>query len=170
MAERYIMTKTELNKALIAGLIELGVSQDAVDFADGLTKPKVGGGSSDVNDYTVFDEEGNPTFIFCTYHKRWEPVQDAEGENLFKVNEKSKNGFTRECNDGLAAWREQSKVYKATKDAAINDLLEGAITNEEAKELIATADADRALHTDREDGLGSEDKPEGFEAQPALEA
>ncbi len=130
----------------------------------------MGGGSSDVNDYTVFDEEGNPTFIFCTYHKKWEPVQDGEGEDLFKTLAKSKNGFQRECADGLGSWREQSKVYKATKDAAINDLLEGAITNEEAKELIAGAEADRALHIDREDGLGTEDKPEGFDAQLEVEA
>ena len=155
------MTKTEMNKALIAGLTERGVSEEAIEFVNSLTKPKVGGGSSDVNDYTVFDEEGNPTYIFCTYHKKWEPVTDENGENLFKTNDKSKNGFARECNDGLAAWREQAKVYKATKDAAISDLLEGVIDNEEAKEIIAGAEAERAEHTDREDGLGEDEKPEG---------
>jgi hypothetical protein len=157
------MTKTELNKALIEGLKERGVSEEAIAFADSLTKPKVGGGSSDVNDYTVYDEEGKPTYIFCTYHKKWEPVYNEDGEPLFKINDKSKNGFARECNDGLAAWREQAKVYKATKDAAISDLLEGAIDNERAKEIIAEAEAERAKHTDREDGLGTEEKPEGFE-------
>ena len=162
------MNKTELNKALIEGLTNLGASDEAIAFVDGLTKPKVGGGSSDVEDYTVFDSEGNPAYIFCTYHKKWEPVTkivvdeetgEEEEVNLFKVNEKAKNGFSRECNDGLKTWKEQAKVYKATKDAIISDLLEGTVSNEDAKELIAAADAARADHPAREDGLGEDEKP-----------
>ena len=67
------MNKTELNKALVDGLVKLGASEEAVAFVDGLTKPKIGGGTSDVADYTVFDGE-TPTHIFCTYHKKWEPT------------------------------------------------------------------------------------------------
>lgn len=160
----YNMNKTELNKALVAGLIDLGASDEAVSFVDRLTKPKLGGGSSDVNEYTVFGEDGVPTHVFCTYHKKWEPVEDAEGEALFKANEKSKNGFLRTCNEGEASWKEQAKVFKATKDAVISDLLEGEIDNDSAKELIAAAETDRAVHSDREDELGTDDKPEGFDA------
>jgi len=162
------MNKTELNKALVDGLTELDATQEQIDFVDGLTKPKVGGGSSDMADYTAVDEAGAVTHIHCTYHKKWEPVsktvtnEDGEEieESLFKENPKAKNGFARECNDGTASWREQAKVYKSTKDAIIADLLEGAISNEEAKDLIADADAERAVHVEREDGLGEDDKPE----------
>ena len=155
------MTKTELNKALVEGLANLGASDEAISFVDGLTKPKVGGGSSDVNEYTVFNEEGTPTHIFCTYHKTWEPVEDEEGNPLFKTNDKAKNGFVRECIDGTTAWREQAKVYKSTKDSVISDLLDGEIDNDSAKELIADAEAARSVHTAREDGLGESEKPEG---------
>ncbi len=163
------MNKTELNKALIAGLTDLGASQEAIDFVDGLTKPKVGGGSSDVADYTVFNEAEEVTHVFCTYHKKWEPVSalvmdEETGEEieeaLFKENPKAKNGLARECNEGLSTWKEQAKVYKSTKDAIISDLLEGAVDNETAKGLIAEADAARAEHPERLDGLGSDERPE----------
>ncbi len=162
------MTKTALNKALVDGLIELGATEEQVAFVDGLTKPKVGGGSSDMADYTVADADGVVTYIHCTYHKKWEPVSkvvtNEDGEEveelLFKANPKAKNGYTRECNDGTASWREQAKVYKATKDAIISDLLEGAISNDDAKSLIADADAERAVHVEREDGLGDDERPE----------
>ncbi len=119
-------------------------------------------------EYTVSAEDGTVTHIHCTYHKKWEPVsavitnEDGEEveESLFKENPKAKNGFARECNEGTASWREQAKVYKSTKDAIIADLLEGAISNEDAKGLIADADADRAVHVERADGLGEDERPE----------
>jgi len=152
------MTKTELNKQLVEGLQGLGANEEQIAFVDELTKPKAGGGA-DVNDYTVFNEDGSPEYIFCTYHKKWEPVTDEDGEELFKANEKSKNGYTRECTEGLSAWREQAKVFKSTKDGVIKDLLEGEIDNDTAKSLIADAETARAVHTDREDGLGEDEKP-----------
>ena len=161
------MNKTELNKALVDGLTEMGASDEAIAFVDGLTKPKVGGGTSDVADYTVFDTEGNATHVFCTYHKKWEPVSKLEANEdgdeldvpLFKANPKSKNGLFRACNIGESSWKEQAKVFKATKDAVISDLLEGEIDNDAAKELIATAEAERAVHVEREEGLGEDDRP-----------
>ena len=108
----------------------------------------------------MFEEDGvTPTHVFCTYHKTWEPVLDADGKEMFKENEKSKNGLARECNEGLAAWREQAKVFKTTKDGVIKDLLEGEIDNETAKSLLADAEAARGEHTEREDGLGETEKP-----------
>lgn len=154
------MNKTELNKALIDGLTEMGATEEQIAFVDELTKPKAGGGASDVNDYTVFDSDGNVTHIFCTYHKKWEPIEDAEGEAVFKENEKSKNGYARTCNEGEAAWKSQAKTFKTTKDGIVKDLLEGEIDNETAKSLIADAEAVRAEHIEREDGLGSDEKPE----------
>ena len=154
------MNKTELNKALVDGLKDLGANEAQIEFVDGLTKPKAGGSGVDVNDYTVFAEDGTtPTHVFCTYHKKWEPTEDEDGEATFKENPKSKNGLTRECNDGLAAWKEQSKVFKSTKDGVIKDLLEGEIDNETAKSLLADAEAARSIHTEREDGLGEDEKP-----------
>lgn len=155
----YSMNKTDLNKKLVDGLTEMGATEEQINFVDELTKPKAGGSGADVNDYTAFDGDGDVTHVFCTYHKKWEPVADEEGEPVFKENEKSKNGYARECTVGLGAWREQAKVFKSTKDGVIKDLLDGEIENDSAKELLAAAEVARAEHSEREDGLGEAEKP-----------
>ncbi len=164
------MTKAKLYETVLALCATHKAPQALTDALGELTKPKVGG-SSDVNDYTVFDAEGNATHIFCTYHKLWEPItaveEDEDGDeidvNLFKINDKTKNGFERECLEGTASWREQSKVFKTTNDAVVSDLLEGAIDNVKAKALLADAAAARAVHTPRTDKLGNAEKPAGVE-------
>jgi len=159
------MTKKELNVAILAGLTELNATPEQLAFVDGLTKPKIGGGSSNVNDYTVYDEDGTVTHIFCVYHKKWEPVVNEDGEELVKPNDKIKNGYTRECIEASTAWKEQTRTYKATKDGIMLDLLEGEVSPEDSKKLLATAETARAVHTDRSDGLGTDDKPEGFQLE-----
>jgi len=149
-----------MNEQVVALCTKHEASEELTAALNELTKPKVGGGSADVNDYTVFDADGTVTHIFCTYHKKWEPVADEAGDSLFKVNEKVKNGYERECTEATASWRNESKVFKATKDGAIQDLLDGNIGNDEAKDIITEAEATRAVHTEREDGLGSDEKPE----------
>jgi len=154
------MTKKELNEQVITLCTQHEASEELTAALNELTKPKVGGGSADVNDYTVFDTDGNVTHVYCTYHKQWEPVADEAGEMLFKTNDKVKNGFDRECTEATASWRAESKVFKATKDGAIQDLLDGNISNDEAKDIIAQAEEARSVHTPREDGLGTDEKPE----------
>lgn len=149
-----------MNEQVVALCTEHEASEELTAALNELTKPKVGGGSADVNDYTVFGEDEAVTHIFCTYHKKWEPLLDEAGEPLFKANDKVKNGYERECTEATASWRAESKVFKATKDGAIQDLLDGNIGNDEAKAIIAGAEEARAVHSDREDGLGVEEKPE----------
>ncbi len=164
------MTKKKLHESVLELCVTHKASKVLTDALSALTIPKVGG-SSDVNDYTVFDKDGNVTHIFCTYHKKWEPVvtveEDEDGDeidvNLFKINDKTKNGFERECLEGTASWREQSKVFKTTNDAVVADLLEGEIDNVKAKALLADAAASRAVHIPRTDKLGIADKPAGVE-------
>ena len=78
------MTKQKLHETVLALCVEHKANKPLTDALSELTKPKVGG-SSDVNDYTVFDTDGNVTHIFCTYHKLWEPVigvrEDEDGED-----------------------------------------------------------------------------------------
>ena len=160
------MTKKKMNETIVELCVAHKASAELTAALDELTKPKVGG-SSDVNDYTVFDGE-DVAYIFCTYHKKWEPisseVEDEDGEvievALFKANTKSKNGYERACNEALSQWREQAKVFKSTNEAVVADLLEGAIDNIEAKSLIADAETARAVHVPRVDALGTDDKPE----------
>jgi len=168
------MTKQKLHETVLALCVTHKAPKALSDALSDLTKPKVGG-SSDVNDYTVFDKDGNVTHIFCTYHKLWEPVskdgEDEDGEDitvtLFKVNDKTKNGFERECIEGTTSWREQSKVFKTTNDSVVSDLLEGAIDNIKAKALLADAATARAKHVARADKLGAAEKPAGAEVSEA---
>jgi len=155
------MTKKKLNELVLAACTEFGASAELTAKLNELTAPKVGGGASDVNDYTCFGEDGKPEFIFCNIHKKWEPVVDAEGNELFKVNEKVKNGYDRECMEGTAAWKEANKSVKASKTAIMQDLLDEVITGAEAKEQIAALGDIRSHIGPREDGLGQDEKPCG---------
>jgi len=164
------MTKQKLHEEVLALCTTHKAPAKLVEALSELTKPKVGG-SSDVADYTVFNSDGVITHIFCTYHKMWEPVstivlnEDDEevSVSLFKENDKTKNGFERECIEGTTSWREQTKVFKTTNDAVVADMLEGAIDNVKAKELITIATEARAIHTPRADNLGSAERPAGSE-------
>lgn len=157
------MTKKKLHETIMGLCEEHNVSDKFKNAIDELTKPKAGG-SSDVNDYTVFDEAGQPVYIFCAYHKRWEPVvtenEDGEEVSLFTADEKSKNGFKRSCDEGDKQWREQAKEFNASKNAIVEDLLAENISGAEATDQLAECEAARKVHKEREDGLGTEERPE----------
>lgn len=170
------MTKKKLHESVLALCSEHKASKKLTDALDELTKPKVGG-SSDVADYTVFGEDGSVEYVFCTYHKMWEPVvavaTDDEGNevefSLFKVNDKTKNGYERECIEGTAQWKEQTKAFNATKAAIVEDLMEEKISGTDAKDLMAKAEEARAKHPSRTDGLGEATRP-GGEPTPTADA
>ncbi len=158
------MTKKKLHETVLEICSEHKASAKLTDALSELTKPKVGG-SSDVNDYTCFDTDGNVTHVFCTVHKKWEPVagvdEDGEDFGLFVADEKSKNGLRRYCDEGDKAIRELSKTRKASKSAIMQDLLDEEITGAEAKEAIADLEATNLSDAagTRVDGLGQDDKP-----------
>ena len=157
------MTKTKLHETVLALCATHEASEVLTNALSELTKPKVGGKSS-VEDYTVFNEDGSVAYVFCSYHKQWEPVavenEDGEIVELFKTDAKSKNGYTRSCIDGDTSWREQAKVFNTSKNAIMQDVLDEVITGAEAKEQIGALTAARQVHTDREDGLGETERPE----------
>ena len=153
------MTKKELHEA-ITGLLAGKVDEETFAQVDELLKPKVGGGKASPEDYTVFDAEGNPAYIFCNVHKKWEPVFDEEGNPLFKEDPKSKNGYRRYCIEGDKQWQERAKAFKASKEAITQDMLNEEITPAEARQLIEEAEAARKEPFVREDGIGFDEKPE----------
>jgi len=158
------MTKAKLHETIVALCVEHKVSAKFTEAISELTKPKVGG-SSDVNDYTCFDTDGAPEFVFCTYHKQWEPVvaEDEDGEefNLFVADAKSKNGLRRFCDMGDKQWKEAAKIFNASKTAILADVLDEKLTGSEGKAAIAELQTARDVHAERTDGLGENDKPCG---------
>ena len=150
--------------ATVVGIIEGHVSEDVMAQVVEALKPKAGG-KANVEDYTAYAEDGTTiTHVFCTIHKKWEPVENAEGEANFREDAKSKNGLQRYCIEGATQWNAAAKAYKASKDGIMTDLLEGEIDNIQAKELIEVADAERKEPFVREDGAGEDEKP-GVEAE-----
>ena len=165
-----IMTKLKLHETVLEICATHKASAKLVAALSDLTKPKAGG-SSDVNDYTVFAEDGKTVeYIFCTVHKKWEPIVAVDAEDkefdLFKTSDKTKNGFERECIDGAKAWKTAAKARKTSKDGIMQDLLEEEISGTEAKELIAKLETTSIVDSvpARADGLGEDDKPSGTEA------
>jgi hypothetical protein len=156
------MTKAKLHETVLELCKTHKANEKLTAALSELTKPKVGG-ASDVTDYTVFDGEA-VKYIFCTYHKKWEPVaaENEEGElvSLFVEDAKSKNGFRRYCAEGEAQWKEAAKVFNTSKAAIMTDVLDEKLTGSEAKEQIDALQAARDEHPARTDGLGSDEKPE----------
>lgn len=152
------MTKTKMNEMVLAACKEHGASDELTKVLNDLTAPKVGGGSSSVEDYTVYNADGSAAYIFCNTHKLWEPVVDEDGVELFKRDDKAKNGFYRDCNEGIAQNREIGKILKASKDAVMADVLEGIITGPEGKAKLEEIDAGRVT-PERTDGLGDLERP-----------
>ena len=156
------MTKKKLHEEVLALCAKHKASGKLTEELSALTIPKVGG-SSDVTDYTVFDEESQPTHIFCNYHKKWEPVTAVdEDENevvLFDADEKGKNGYKRYCIMADSQYKEASKVFNASKKAIMDDVLDGKMEGPAAKVQIDELTTARATHPEREDGLGETDKP-----------
>ena len=153
------MTKKELHTEIVA-LLTGKVDEETLAKVDELLKPKVGGGKSTPEDYTVFDEDGNAVFIFCNVHKKWEPVVDDEGNLLFKEDPKAKNGFRRYCIEGDKQWNAAAKAFKASKEAITQDLLNDEIDSATARKLIEEAEEARKQPLVREDGIGEDERPE----------
>ncbi len=157
------MTKTKLFEAAMAVCETHNITGDALTELTTLLKPKVGGSKADVNDYTVFDADQNVSYIFCTFHKMWEPVsaetEDGDIINLFG-SAKTPNGFARECKVGVSQWKKLNKEYKEQKEAIISDVLNEVISGEEGKEALKALDESKNYTAVHPDGIGSDDRPE----------
>ena len=153
------MTKKELFVAIEQLNSGFDLPNEYVAKLIDLVKPGVGGGK-DVSDYTVFNEDEEPMFIFCNIHKKWEPITDIDGNLLFREDAKSKNGYQRDCIEGITSFKEISKQIKSSEKSIIADVLDGAISPEEGKEAIANLGDPRSSIPDREDGLGCVERPE----------
>lgn len=152
------MTKKKMNELVLQACADHGASEELTKILDDLTRPKVGG-SSQVSDYTCFGEDGNPEYIFCTYHNKWEPLVDDEGVQVFAADAKSKNGYRRSCIVGEKQWSDQAKIFRASEKAVITDVLDGKLTPEDGKAKIAELTETRQIHTPREDGVGEDERP-----------
>lgn len=62
------------------------------------------------------DDDGNITYVYCYYHKKWEAVEHiAYGK---KTN--TATGLNTMCKEGVSNWSRQQRIYNKAK----SDLLE----------------------------------------------
>ena len=108
-----------------------------------LLAPKSGGG---VTFPPKLDDDGNIIELYCAWHKQYEPVED------FKFI-KSKDKYHYECLVAEKEWTKYAKAINKIKDDIknlINDVIDGNITPEEAKEIKETKESEiKSLETKR---------------------
>ena len=147
------MTKKELYAAVSDIITTHNIEDEAAKKLLALVEPKKGGAKLDINDIACLDEDGIATSIFDSVLKVWVPVFDAEGEPNFYEKPDTELGWSRFSRIGEKLRKDAEKAYKTSKDAILTDLLEGAIDQTTAKELMETAEASRKEYV----------LPEGFE-------
>jgi len=121
---------------------------------------KTGGGSFNVDDVAVLDEEGKPVFILDSKFNKWVPVVDHDGEDLFYVKPDTTLGYSRWARLSESVIKAADKVFKATKDGVFKDLMAGGIDQPAAQKLMEQAEKIKADVTIPESLCALDEKPE----------
>lgn len=110
-----------------------------------LLEPKKGGSSGHE---PIYNDEGEIIELYCNWFKEYRPIKD------FKISTKAKTGRHYECKDAEVIWQGYAREIKALKAqiaALLDDVLDGKITADEAKDekdelqsRIDQLEADRA--------------------------
>lgn len=120
-----------------------------------LASAKTKGGTAGASSF-VKDSEGNVTSIFCYYHKKWEDVTACDYGS--KAN--SPTGLNNMCKEGVSMWTKQQRAAKKAKEELLNSVASGDILPEDLGKEQEDIEAARGAVEPREDGHGSDDKPE----------
>ncbi len=116
---------------------------------------------------TLKNSKGEVKFIFCSYHKNWEPVTaeadiyddegNATGEtemvNLFGKAQ-TPSGFARSCKEGAKSMNTGARDLRKQKDDITKGWMAGEIPEADAKAALQELEATVVVHKEREDGLG----------------
>lgn len=104
--------------------------------------------ASKKRDSTVkYDEDGNPTEIFCWYHKEWEPV-DWYGKKA-----SSHSGYNTMCKEGVNQWTSQQAQAKKAKEQVLKDVQDEKIAPADIQEHLERIEAERQKIYPREQYL-----------------
>ncbi len=153
------LTKKELFIAVSELVKKYGIEEEPAKKLLALVEPKKGGAKLDINDIACFDEDGTATHIYDSILKLWVPVFDETGEPNFYEKPDTELGWSRFSRVAEKARKTAEKTYKATKDAILNDLLEGAIDQDEAKAAMEAADNARHDYELPEDFSATAERP-----------
>lgn len=149
--------KEEQKAQIVAILAKHKISAEAQAEILALFETKSGGTKVDPSEYTVFGDDGKtPAFILCPVTSLWFPAVTDH----FYFNEDGALR-TRVSKHGEKLKKELVKSVKASKDAILNDVINGEITPEEGKKRVADLDTLTIV-------IPEEVKAAGFESKPSI--
>lgn len=146
-----LLTAEKVNPAIIAKVNELATVSLRDDPAEVILK----------------NAKGEIQFIFCSYHKKWEPVSatapifDEEGNDTGKTEmvtlfgkAQTPSGFARSCKEGAKSMNGGARDLRKQKDEITQGWIAGEIPEADAKKALQELEATIVTHKEREDGLG----------------
>lgn len=124
------MTKSELFQSVSEVLEKYNVKQTAREEILALLEVKKGGIKANPEEFTVFNADGSQAFILCAVTGLWFAVN---ADNFYLSEGVVKY---RTSKHGERLKKELVKANKASKDAILNDVINGVITPEQGKEAV----------------------------------
>lgn len=124
------MTKKEMFEQAKEILAKYNVSGKASDAILELLEPKKGGQTVNIESIVKRDSEGNIVELKCSLSGVWLPAT----EEFFYGDKNSKvNGLTKHSRQAYKIKSDAAKIYKASKEAIMDDVLEGNLTPVDGK-------------------------------------
>jgi len=138
-----LATKKEIFEGALAICNDLTLGDEAIVAFTNLLEPKKGGAQFNIEDVTTVDESGVITHILDSVFNVMVPVFDTEGNENFYAKPDTELGWSRFSKAAEKSRKDREKTFKATEKAVFSDLMSGAITPEDAKELMVSAETAR---------------------------
>lgn len=105
---------------------------------------------SDLNRTFIKDDEGNVTYVYCYYHKKWESVKVAE----YGVKANTATGLNTMCKEGVSSWTKQQRAFKKAQADLLNQVANQELSPEELPALMEQLEAERKTIEVRNDEHG----------------
>lgn len=129
--------------APVLAILESNLSASVADVIEqvrAVTSAKTGGGGGAATNFHRA-EDGTVVAIKCYAFKKWMDPRLVP----FGAKANSPTGLNTMCKAGLAAWNAAQSAYSKGKDAVFAELLEGALTNEQAQEKLNELEAAKSV-------------------------
>jgi len=136
-------TKKEIYLSAIEICNDLELGEDAIAKFTALLEPKKGGAAFNIEDVTTVDDQGVITHILDSIFNVMVPVYDEAGEPNFYAKPDTELGWSRFSKAAEKSRKDREKAFKATEKAVFADVMAGAISPDEAKELMEAANVER---------------------------
>lgn len=105
---------------------------------------------SDLNRTFIKDDEGNVTYVYCYYHKKWESVKVAE----YGVKANTATGLNTMCKEGVSSWTKQQRAFKKAQADLLQAVANQELSPEELPALMEQLEVERKTVEVRNDEHG----------------